>query len=221
MSEAKKTASGRRGETRGRIDKRQAILEAAFRTFAREGYGQSCVREIASEAGVAKPTIYNHLGDKETLFHESMRAALLRTASRQLAALDQLRRTDGDVCSLLQEAGYRFLGAYCGEESRALRGLLCAEAAHFPDLLDFVQQEGAQRIHDTLADRLARLALAGRLSLRSPELASEQLLALLTGPMELRSRLGSREVPDAELRSVAHAAIDTFLCAYGPRDANT
>lgn len=77
---AKTSNASRREAPRGRIDKRQAILEAAFRTFAREGYGQSCVREIAAEAGVAKPTIYNHLGDKETLFREAMLAAVGRTS---------------------------------------------------------------------------------------------------------------------------------------------
>ncbi len=204
---------------RGRIDKRQAILEAAFRVFAREGYGQACVRVIAAEANVAKPTIYNHLHDKETLFHESVQAVLSRTVGQELAAFDRLRGTDGEVRAMLEEAGHHLLRSHCGEESRALRGLLSAEGARFPELLKVVRQEGVQRVHDALADRLARLALSGRLSVSAPEVASEQFLALLTGPLELRSQLGSRRVPDAELRSVARAATDTFLCAYGPREA--
>lgn len=214
---AKTSNASRREAPRGRIDKRQAILEAAFRTFAREGYGQSCVREIAAEAGVAKPTIYNHLGDKETLFREAMLAAVGRTSGAGLGALEQLREPDGDVRPLLEEAGHRILKNHCDPESQALRWLLNAEAARFPDLLETIQRESEQRLHDALADRLARLALSGRLHTSDPDLAAEQFLALLTGPMALRTRLGTRKVSDAELRAVGRAAVDTFLRAYAPR----
>ncbi|MFE4643501.1 TetR/AcrR family transcriptional regulator [Streptomyces sp. NPDC056730] len=217
MNGVRTSDAGGREAPRGRVDKRQAILEAAFRTFAREGYGQSCVREIAAEAGVAKPTIYNHLGDKETLFREAMLAAVGRTSGAGLAALDRLREPDGDMRPLLEETGHRILENHCDPESRALRRLLNAEAARFPDLLETVQREGAQRLHDALADRLARFALSGRLGTGDPDLAAEQFLALLTGPLELRTRLGTREVSDAELRTVARAAVDTFLRAYAPR----
>ncbi|MCC2280438.1 TetR/AcrR family transcriptional regulator [Streptomyces sp. ET3-23] len=216
MNGAKTSEASRRGASRGRIDKRQVILESAFRTFAREGYGQSCVREIAAEAGVAKPTLYNHLGDKETLFREAMLAAVERTVGRELAALDRLRDPEGGIRATLEDTGYRLLRGYCDEESQALRCLLHAEAPRFPDLLRDIQRSGAQRVRETLADRLARLVLSGQLRAADPDLASEQFLALLTGPMELRSGLGTRRVPAAELRVVAKTATDTFLCAYAP-----
>ncbi|MFF2555768.1 TetR/AcrR family transcriptional regulator C-terminal domain-containing protein [Nocardia sp. NPDC058058] len=68
-----------------------------------------------------------------------------------------------------------------------------------------------------MAGRLARLSLAGRLRPCAPERAAEQLLALLTAPLEARSRLGTRRVSAAELKSVADGAVDTFLSAFGPR----
>src|SRR5690606_41329263 len=74
---------------RGRIDKRQAILDAAITVFARRGYDQACVQEIADEAGVAKPTVYNHLTDKATLFREAMTAAARTARARHLATLDR------------------------------------------------------------------------------------------------------------------------------------
>ncbi|OEV13123.1 TetR/AcrR family transcriptional regulator [Streptomyces nanshensis] len=215
MTEGSTTKAGKRGGVRGRIDKRQAILEAAFRIFARDGYGQSCVREIAAEANVAKPTVYNHLGDKETLFHEAMEAAVVRTVGRSLAALDRLREPEGEMRSALEETGHRLLKSHCSSESQALRGLLHAEGPRFPGLLKEAQRQGPQRVQDVLADRLARLALSGRLTITDPDQSSEQFLALLTAPLELRSRLGTRRVPDAELRAVARAATDTFLRAYG------
>ncbi|NML51688.1 helix-turn-helix transcriptional regulator [Streptomyces sp. R302] len=44
-----------------------ALLDGAFTVFVRRGYAQACVKEITQEAGVAKPTVYSHLDDQETL----------------------------------------------------------------------------------------------------------------------------------------------------------
>ncbi|MGY0499924.1 TetR/AcrR family transcriptional regulator C-terminal domain-containing protein [Nocardia sp. FBN12] len=47
-----------------------------------------------------------------------------------------------------------------------------------------------------------------------PATAAEQFLVLITGPMEGRTRLGTRKVSTAEMRTVAATAVDTFLRAY-------
>lgn len=41
-------------------------------------------------------------------------------------------------------------------------------------------------------------------------------MALLSGPIDKRARLGTRRVPTTELRAVTSAAVDTFLQAFGP-----
>ncbi|MFZ3572791.1 TetR/AcrR family transcriptional regulator C-terminal domain-containing protein [Streptomyces sp. BH097] len=71
------------------------------------------------------------------------------------------------------------------------------------------------RVGEALADRLSRLTVSGRLRPCDPEFAAEQFLALITGPLEVRSRLGTRTIGPAELRELADAAVDTFLHAYG------
>ncbi|KAA5826097.1 TetR/AcrR family transcriptional regulator [Saccharopolyspora hirsuta] len=204
-----------RSTARGRIDKRQAILGAAMQVFAREGYAQAGVEVIAAEAGVAKPTVYNHFGDKQTLFREAVAADADRALERNLAVVEQLR-ADGDLRPVLEEVGFRLLECYCDERSWVLRRLLHAELGRFPDLIDIVRGRAADRVTEALADRLARLVLAGRLRSCDPGEAAEQFTALLTGPMEARARFGTREVPDAELREVAASAVDTFLRAFAP-----
>ncbi|RCV57805.1 TetR/AcrR family transcriptional regulator [Marinitenerispora sediminis] len=210
------TASTARTGSRGRIDKRQAILDAAFTVFARRGYAQACVQEIAEEAGVAKPTVYNHLSDKENLFRHAMAAAAGAVVLENLAVVERLRDPGDDLRAGLVDVGYRLLGVYCSERARSLRWLTYAQVARFPDLIEFVQERTSHRLADALADRLARLSLAGRLRPCDPGVAAEQFLALLTGPMEARSRLGTREVSDIDGRTVATAAVDTFLRAYAP-----
>lgn len=200
---------------RGRIDKRRAILDAAFTVFARRGYAQACVKEIADEAGVAKPTVYNHLSDKETLFRHTLEAAADAVLAENLAVVERLRDPGDDLRAALEDVGHRLLKVCCGEHSRALRWLTYSQVGGFPDLVEAVQSRTSDRLAEALADRLARLSLAGRLRPCDPALAAEQFLALLVGPLEARSRLGTRRVAAAETRAVAGDAVDTFLRAYG------
>ncbi|AQZ68816.1 regulatory protein, TetR [[Actinomadura] parvosata subsp. kistnae] len=201
--------------TRGRIDKRQAILEGAFTVFAREGYAQACVQEIAREAGVAKPTVYNHMTDKATLFRHALEAAARRILEERVAALEPLAAPGDDLRATLEEVAHTLLRLHTDGRSCALRRLLYSEINHFPDILDIVKESGPDRLTHALADRLARLALAGRLRAADPDLAAEQFLALLLGPLEARTRLGTRELPDAELRTMAGVAVDAFVRAWG------
>lgn len=55
-------AAGWRGE------RRERLLEGASRVFARMGYEQASMDEIASEAGVGKPTLYRYFDGKAALF---------------------------------------------------------------------------------------------------------------------------------------------------------
>jgi TetR/AcrR family transcriptional regulator, fatty acid metabolism regulator protein len=50
-------------------DKREAILRAATRVFARNGYFSSKVADIASEAGIADGTVYLYFKSKEEILH--------------------------------------------------------------------------------------------------------------------------------------------------------
>jgi AcrR family transcriptional regulator len=170
---------------------------------------------IAAEAGVAKHTIYNHFGDKENLFREVVGALSDQALTRNLGAVELLRER-GDLAAMLTETGLRLAECYCDERSTALRRLLHAEATSMPDLSDIVRDRAADRINDALAARLARLALAGRLDLGGdPAIAAEQFGALLTGPLESRSRLGARKIRQPELREVTGNAVRTFLRAFG------
>ncbi|MEV4239979.1 TetR/AcrR family transcriptional regulator [Nocardia sp. NPDC049737] len=202
---------------RGRTDKRQAILNVAFTVFARRGYDKACVQEIADEAGVAKPTVYNHLNDKQSLFRHAVLAAADAVATETLAIVDSLREPGEDLSAALTATARALLAECSGERARSLRALTYAQLAAFPDLADTVLERTSRRIAEALADRLARLALSGRLQTKDPAQAAEQLLALLTAPLEARSRLGTREVSEAEQRDIADAAVRTFLSAYGSR----
>ena len=48
---------------------KKAIFNAAIKVFSIEGYDSATVDEIASEAGVAKGTLYYHFASKEEIFN--------------------------------------------------------------------------------------------------------------------------------------------------------
>ncbi|MEV6321597.1 TetR/AcrR family transcriptional regulator C-terminal domain-containing protein [Nocardia sp. NPDC051787] len=102
------------------------------------------------------------------------------------------------------------------DSTDAVRRIIARTSAFCSSVVDTVLTRTSRMVAEALADRIARLALAGKLRLTDPSEAADQLLALLTAPLEARSRLGTRPVPADELESIAAAAIRTFLAAYGP-----
>jgi AcrR family transcriptional regulator len=68
---------------------RQAIHAAATALFAEQGYAATSTREICERAGITKPVLYYHFGNKEQLYQELIldasneyRKALLRASGR-------------------------------------------------------------------------------------------------------------------------------------------
>ena len=75
-------------------DKREAILRAATRVFARNGYFNSKVADIASAAGVADGTVYLYFKSKEEILHSIFDRGVdnaITEARQQLEAISDPR----------------------------------------------------------------------------------------------------------------------------------
>jgi TetR/AcrR family fatty acid metabolism transcriptional regulator len=75
-------------------DKREAILRAAIRVFAHNGYFNSKVADIASEAGVADGTVYLYFKSKEEILHSIFDRSVdeaVAEARKQLATISDAR----------------------------------------------------------------------------------------------------------------------------------
>src|SRR6187397_1166596 len=66
-------------------ERRQAILDAALDEFVARGFAATRLDDVANRAGVAKGTIYLHFKDKEALFQELIRTALVPLMGRLAA----------------------------------------------------------------------------------------------------------------------------------------
>jgi TetR/AcrR family transcriptional regulator, fatty acid metabolism regulator protein len=85
-------------------DKRQIILDAAVRVFARRGFHTSRVADIAEEAGIAYGLVYHYFGSKEevldTLFLERwgiLLGAIRDVDARRLPAREKLQAIAGFI----------------------------------------------------------------------------------------------------------------------------
>lgn len=91
-------------------DKPQQIIEAAVRVFARRGYYNSRVSDIAREAGIAAGTIYLYFKTKDdilvTLFRDKMAefvGALRKAIAGEPDAASKVRRLVSLHFSMLEE----------------------------------------------------------------------------------------------------------------------
>ena len=63
-------------------ERRQAIIDAAMDEFISRGYAATRLDDVARRADVAKGTIYLHFKDKEAMFQELIRTALVPLIGR-------------------------------------------------------------------------------------------------------------------------------------------
>jgi TetR/AcrR family fatty acid metabolism transcriptional regulator len=74
----------------GRVDKFSAILRAAAKVFARSGYFNAKVSDVAREAGVADGTVYLYFKNKDDLLSSIFTVAMDEFISRARAELAQI-----------------------------------------------------------------------------------------------------------------------------------
>ena len=85
----------RKPQRNGAAGKREAILRAATRVFARNGYFNSKVADIAAAAGVADGTVYLYFKSKEEILHsifDQNMAEAIASARKLTAKLNDPRQ---------------------------------------------------------------------------------------------------------------------------------
>jgi AcrR family transcriptional regulator len=121
--------------------RREAILEAALDEFSARGFAAARLEDVAKRAGVAKGTIYLHFKDKEALFEELVRTAIVPLVARMAPPAQPL----GSV----REALERFASTFIQEIATTRRGdlvrLIVSEGPRFPAIADFYYREVVSR----------------------------------------------------------------------------
>src|SRR5262245_37437910 len=97
-----------RGPRRDRVERREELLDAAEQAVRRVG-AQGSMDELAAEAGVTKPILYSHFGDKAGL----VTALAGRVASRLNAAVIGELAMPRDPAQAPREVVAATIAAFC------------------------------------------------------------------------------------------------------------
>jgi AcrR family transcriptional regulator len=108
------------------MERREELLRAAARVYARHGYRGSTTRRIADEAGVNEITIFRQFGTKDTLIHEAIASCGMG------APLAELPKVPVDPHRELQQWGATLRTHICA--SRLLMRRCMSERDEHPQL---------------------------------------------------------------------------------------
>ena len=116
-------------------ERRQQLLAVARELFARTGYHETAMDDIAEAAGVTKPVLYQHFPSKRALYVE-----LLDDTGRRL--LDRLANATGRASSGRErvEAGFRAYFEFVVHDRSSFRLLFGASIRNDPEFARTVDE---------------------------------------------------------------------------------
>ncbi|MBE1579667.1 MULTISPECIES: TetR/AcrR family transcriptional regulator [Pseudonocardiaceae] len=126
-----------------RAQRREQILDAATRAFARTGFTATGLDDIAAEAGVTHVILYRHFASKNDLY----RAVLDRACTRLGTSVGIETYDEGSIPALLRAAaadpdGFRLLFRHAVREPE------------FRDVIDRIRSASTEIAHRHLADAI-------------------------------------------------------------------
>lgn len=196
------------------LSKRAAILDAAKRLFAREGFGGVSMDQIAAEAGVSKLTVYSHFGDKEALFRAAIQAKCEEMLPNDLFQLE----LKGSLRHQLKAIASAFFALITSDEAISTHRMMLAPGNADDALKRIFWEAGPQRTHDAFAAFLQARVDNRELDVPDVRRASEQFFTLIKGELHGRMMCGLCDKPvRGDVSSHIDATVDMFLRAYGPR----
>jgi AcrR family transcriptional regulator len=191
-------------------ERRAAITEAAMEEFIARGFTATRLDDIAKRAGVAKGTIYLHFKDKESMFEELIRTAIVPFVDRVTAAPP----VTGSVRDMAEALGRMFIHQVATTRRGDIVRLIIAEGPRFPAIADFYYREVVSRGLAALRGLIELGVQRGEI--REPKLG--QFPQLLIAPLlaaVLWKSLFERHAPlDAEAMLRTHLDL-----IFGPRSA--
>src|SRR5215470_17764307 len=156
-------------------ERRAAIVDAAMEEFVARGFAATRLDDIARRAGVAKGTIYLHFKDKESMFEELIRTAIVPLVGTLTGP--------PPAGASIRDALEGFARVFIQEIATTRRGdivrLIIAEGPRFPAIADFYYREVISR---GLAGMRALIEIAiARGEISQPELARFPQLLVAPG----------------------------------------
>src|SRR5688500_9169077 len=122
--------------------RRAAIIAAGLDEFIARGFAATRLDDVAKRAGVAKGTIYLHFKDKESMFEELIRTAIVPLVVRLGSAPPP---PGASVRDMVEAFAKTFIEEVATTRRGDLVRLIVAEGPRFPAVADFYYREVVTR----------------------------------------------------------------------------
>ncbi|HEX7727478.1 MAG TPA: TetR/AcrR family transcriptional regulator [Terracidiphilus sp.] len=207
---AKKRAGRPTLEAAALLDER--ILDEAANVFLEKGFVRAKMDEIALRVGITKQTIYARFSSKNALFGALASRFSGIVFPTQHAAED----SEQSPRAFLIQFAHEVTAVLLDSKSQRLFVVLAAEARAFPDLASATWVEGPGRLRTRLREFFDEQIAIKQMAISNPDLAAEQFLGLLVGPIFGRLLFGRPSYFKNEEQATTYikAAVDLFLTNY-------
>lgn len=192
-----------------RILRERRILDAALVVFSQKGFVNASMDDIAAEAGLTKPTLYQYFPSKDELF-----TAMMTEERDHMLESFEYPSASGMVAEL-----YAFSWHYADVVLRPdmlnLARLIIGEAQRLPDVGRAYQASGPDRVLAGMIAYLERQRAAGLIVFDDAELAAEDLWGLILSAPRNRALHIPDAVPDrTTIERYIRNGLRVFLRAY-------
>jgi AcrR family transcriptional regulator len=187
-------------------DTRQRILDAAARLFAVQRFHEVRMDDLATEAEVAKGTLYRYFRDKEELYNHLIASAATQILQKVDEGAASASEPEPKLVAMLQASFWFF------ENHPFLSDLLQRVEALSPSATQFawndVRKELAARVEETLAQPC--------LGVRDPACGALMLMGSLRQLHRFAKRPLPKDLVEQVVRVYLHGAASHGQCDSGP-----
>ena len=177
-------------------ERREQLIEIARTVFSEKGFDGASVEEIAANAGVSKPVVYEHFGGKEGVY-----AVVVDREVRQLLGMMREALSAGSPRLLLEQAAFALLD-YIEQSSEGFRILvrdspLGSSSGSYVSIMNDI----ASRVEGILVEEFKSRGYDAK----SAPMYAQMLVGMvgLTGQWWLDTRKPAKEVVAANLVNLA------------------
>jgi len=192
-----------------RILRERRILDAALTVFSQKGFVSASMDDIAAEAGLSKPTLYQYFPSKDELFT----AMMTEERDHMLESFEY--PTASGMVAELHAFSWHYADVVLRPDMLNLARLIIGEAQRLPDVGRAYQASGPDRVLAGMIAYLERQRAAGRLVFDDAELAAEDLWGLILSAPRNKALHIPDAVPDrATIERYIRNGLRVFLRAY-------
>lgn len=191
------------------------ILAAAKPVFLKEGYEVASVDAIAGSAGISKKTIYARFSSKEDLFE----AIIVRFIEENVPSIEMAAAHDGPVAERLHRIALAMLEVALTAETIAVRRIIVAEAARFPEFARLLHDFGVARVAPLIERCLDEGNASGEIAVDDVRHAGDLFLSITIRGFIDKTELGLERPGLSHVkRETLKRSIDFFMAACRKRD---